>query len=67
MLSYMTILENKSADKKVNLKEAFLSAGVRDSTYYRAKMGKDLRYHTALKVQHQIEKLSALQKRSTSN
>lgn len=63
----MTILENKSADKKVNLKEAFLSAGVRDSTYYRAKMGKELRYQTALKVQQQIEKLSTLQKRNTNN
>lgn len=63
----MTILENKSVDKKVNLKQAFLSAGVRDSTYYRAKMGKELRYQTALKVQTEIEKLSTLQKRNTSN
>lgn len=63
----MTILENKSVDKKVNLKQAFLSAGVRDSTYYRAKMGKELRYQTALKVQEQIEKLSTLQKRNTNN
>ena len=63
----MTILKNISVDTNVDLKQAFVSAGITDSTYYRAKMGKDLRYNTALKVQQQIEKLSALQKRSTSN
>ena len=63
----MTILKNISVDTNVDLKQAFVSAGITDSTYYRANMGKDLRYNTALKVQHQIEKLSALQKRSTSN
>tara|TARA_R110000796_G_scaffold252345_1_gene386185 strand:+ start:2891 stop:3082 length:192 start_codon:yes stop_codon:yes gene_type:complete len=63
----MTILKTISVDTNVNLKQAFLSAGMPDSTYYRANRGKDLRYNTALKVKQEIEKLSALQKRSSSN
>ena len=56
----MKILEKKSADANVYLKKAFVSAGVRDSTYYRAKHGKDLRYETAQKVEKEIERLSKL-------
>ncbi len=39
------------------LKDAFACAGVPDSTFYRARLGKDLRYDTANKVSKAIEKL----------
>jgi predicted transcriptional regulator len=47
MKSYMTTLKNRAKRHRIPLKDAFLEAGVRDSTYYRAKQGKELRYETA--------------------
>ena len=67
MLRYMDTLITKSTQANVNLKEAFVYAGVPDSTFYRAKMGAELRYSTANKVEQAIEKLSALQDRDTSD
>tara|TARA_R110000787_G_scaffold2956_2_gene11337 strand:- start:5762 stop:5953 length:192 start_codon:yes stop_codon:yes gene_type:complete len=63
----MDTLIEKSVYAKVKLKEAFVYAGVMDSTFYRAKMGKDLRYETAMKVERAIEELSTLQERDTDN
>jgi len=63
MLSYMNQLIEQSAHAGINLKDAFACAGVPDSTFYRAKMGKDLRHQTASKVSEAIEKLSSLQGR----
>jgi predicted transcriptional regulator len=40
---------------------AFIEAGVPTSTFYRARVGKELRYKTALKVLESIDKLSSLQ------
>lgn len=67
MLTYMNTLIEKSNEANVNLKRAFVYAGVPDSTFYRAKMGTDLRHSTAVKVEKAIEKLSALQKRNASD
>jgi predicted transcriptional regulator len=67
MFSYFHILLLQSAQAKVNLKDAFLLAGISDSTYYRAMHGRDLKYLTAYKVVGAIEKLSALQERDTSH
>ena len=67
MLSYMETLKQMSANENVILKKAFVHAGVRDSTYYRAKQGRDLRHSTALLVEASIGKLSALQKRRASS
>lgn len=50
MQSYYTTLFNLAASKHVSLKQAFIKAGVRDSTYYRAEQGRELRYETAKKV-----------------
>ena len=47
MKSYMTTLKNRAKRHRISLKDAFLEAGVRDSTYYRANQGKELRYETA--------------------
>lgn len=66
MKSYMDILINKSSDAKVVLKDAFLHSGASDSTYYRACMGHNLRYETALAVEKSIDKLQALQNRDSS-
>jgi len=67
MLSYMDTLKEMSASSNVSLKKAFVHAGVRDSTYYRAKQGRDLRHSTALLVEASIGKLSALQERRASS
>ena len=63
MLTYMDQLIEQSTHASVRLKDAFACAGVPDSTFYRAKMGKDLRHQTASKVSEAIEKLSTLQSR----
>ncbi len=67
MLTYMDTLIKKSTDANVNLKKAFVYAGVPDSTFYRAKLGSELRHSTANRVEQAIEKLSALQKRNASD
>jgi predicted transcriptional regulator len=48
--SYFVQLAELAASKDADLKEAFLQAGVPDSTYYRVLNGRDLHYRTALKV-----------------
>lgn len=48
--SYFVQLAELAASKDADLKEAFLEAGVPDSTYYRVLNGRDLHYRTALKV-----------------
>ena len=63
MLTYMDQLIEQSTHASVRLKDAFACAGVPESTFYRARMGKDLRYETASKVSEAIEKLSSLQSR----
>ena len=63
MITYMEQLVNKSVHLQIKLKDAFTCAGVPDSTFYRARMGKDLRYDTANRVSKAIEKLSSLQSR----
>lgn len=56
---YMTQLKSRAKRNKVDLKSAFLDAGVADSTYYRAMNGsRDLNFRTALKVADAIERLS---------
>ena len=47
MKSYMTTLRNRARRHRIPLKDAFLKAGVQDSTYYRANQGRELRYETA--------------------
>lgn len=56
MENYYKTLSDLATSKGVNLKQAFIKAGVRDSTYYRAKQGRDLRYETAKQVFEIIEK-----------
>ena len=63
MITYMEQLVDKSVHLQIKLKDAFTCAGVPDSTFYRARMGKDLRYDTANRVSKAIEKLSSLQSR----
>lgn len=48
--SYFVQLAELASSKDADLKEAFLQAGVPDSTYYRVLNGRDLHYRTALKV-----------------
>ncbi len=48
--SYFVQLAELAASKQADLKEAFIQAGVPDSTYYRVLNGRDLHYRTALKV-----------------
>jgi predicted transcriptional regulator len=48
--SYFVQLAELAVSKDADLKEAFLDAGVPDSTYYRVLNGRDLHYRTALKV-----------------
>jgi predicted transcriptional regulator len=47
MKSYMTTLRNRAKRHRVKLKDAFIKAGLPDSTYYRANQGSELRYETA--------------------
>jgi hypothetical protein len=63
MKSYLQILKEKSAAADVSLKKAFIHSGVRDSTYYRAIHGNNLRHETANRVEQSIEKLHSLQER----
>jgi len=48
--SYHDQLVKLAAHDPQRLKDAFLSAGVPDSTYYRMLNGQDIRYGTARKV-----------------
>jgi hypothetical protein len=49
--SYLIQLIEQAAHANVNLKDAFIHAGVADSTFYRAQSGSyDLSHSTAAKV-----------------
>jgi predicted transcriptional regulator len=61
MEKYMEILKHHADGRDVDLRLAFIEAGVPTSTFYRARVGKELRYKTALKVLESIDKLSSLQ------
>ncbi len=62
MKSYLQLLEEKSAESGIPLLQAFKSAGVPTSTFYRTINGKtELRHETAKKAMKALEKLHALQ------
>ena len=62
MKSYLQLLEEKSAEYKIPLLQAFKSAGVPTSTFYRTINGQtELRHETARKAMKALEKLHALQ------
>ena len=49
--SYLIQLTDQATRKGISLKDAFVNAGVADSTFYRARSGSyDLSYGTAAKV-----------------
>lgn len=50
LTNYLEQLTKLAEANNVNLKQAFVSAGVPDSTYYRALNGCDLRFCTAQKI-----------------
>jgi predicted transcriptional regulator len=54
LISYLDQLEVLADSQHIRLKQAFLQAGVPDSTYYRVMNGQDLRFDTALKVANAI-------------
>jgi len=54
MKTYLSQLNEASANTGLSLLSFFKDAGVPTSTYYRALSGKDLRYSTAIKVEHAI-------------
>lgn len=60
LLSYMDQLAAVANRKGVKLLDAFLAAGVADSTFYRCKAGRnELRLQTAQKVLQHIDHLAA--------
>lgn len=62
MKSYLQLLEEKSAESGIPLLQAFKSAGVPTSTFYRTINGQtELRHETAKKAMKALEKLHALQ------
>jgi predicted transcriptional regulator len=62
MKSYLQLLEEKSAEYNIPLLQAFKSAGVPTSTFYRTINGQtELRHETARKAMKALEKLHALQ------
>lgn len=54
MKTYLTQLNALKSGTELSLLYFFKEAGVPTSTYYRALAGKDLRYSTAIKVEHAI-------------
>lgn len=54
MKTYLSQLNEATAVTGLSLLSFFKDAGVPTSTYYRALAGKDLRYSTAIKVEHAI-------------
>ena len=64
--SYILQLELKAYSYEVDLKSAFKSAGLPDSTFYRVKNGQDMRLSTALKVSRTLEELRQQTKESVN-
>tara|TARA_Y100000768_G_C23693244_1_gene547875 strand:+ start:345 stop:608 length:264 start_codon:yes stop_codon:yes gene_type:complete len=56
MKSYTDVLKELSEEYNINLKKAFVEAGIPTSTFYRAMYGQDLRFTTAKKVYDCIRK-----------
>lgn len=50
IVSYFSQLATLADARGIDLKQAFLEAGVPDSTYYRARAGLDLHARTAQRV-----------------
>ena len=63
MKSYLEQLTVQSENQKVNLRDAFYWAGLSKTTYYRQLKGTELRYATAIKVEHAIDRLATLKKK----
>ena len=62
MKSYLQQLQKLSKEYNVSLIKAFDQARLPSSTYYRTVKGQtEMRYETALKVHHVIERLHLLQ------
>jgi predicted transcriptional regulator len=55
MTHYFEQLRQLAQRNQFELKDAFIKAGIPDSTYYRALHGQDIRYATALKVARVIQ------------
>lgn len=62
MKSYLQLLKEKSEESGITLLQAFKSADIPTSTYYRTIQGvTELRHETAAKAMKALEKLHALQ------
>lgn len=62
MKSYLELLQEKSEESGITLLQAFKSADIPTSTYYRTIHGTtELRHETAAKAMKALEKLHALQ------
>lgn len=62
MKSYLQTIQDKAEETNVSVLKAFKWAEIPTSTYYRTINGDtEIRYETALKVIHAIEKLYLLQ------
>lgn len=62
MKSYLQILEDKALEYDIPLLQAFKSASIPTSTFYRTVNGDtELRHDTARKVMKALEKLHALE------
>tara|TARA_R110002153_G_scaffold57854_1_gene158906 strand:- start:546 stop:830 length:285 start_codon:yes stop_codon:yes gene_type:complete len=62
MKSYLKTIQDEAAAANVPLLKAFKQAEIPTSTYYRTVKGDtEIRYETALRVHHAIEKLYLLQ------
>ena len=62
MKSYLKTIQDEAAEANVPLLKAFKQAEIPTSTYYRTVNGDtEIRYETALRVHHAIEKLYLLQ------
>lgn len=62
MKSYLKTIQDEAAEANVPLLKAFKQAEIPTSTYYRTVNGDtEIRYETALRVHHAIERLHLLQ------
>jgi predicted transcriptional regulator len=62
MKSYLQTIKDEAAEANVPLLKAFKQAEIQTSTYYRTVNGdSEIRYETALRVHHAIERLYLLQ------
>jgi len=66
MDSYFTQLKLLSNQRDVDLRTAFVLAGIPTSTFYRAQKRNDMRHETALKVLDAIHRIYASQTASNN-